>query len=135
MRLRSSSIMTLATLHFPPRRVLIPRADSSAAIALSEMCPAAWMSARTGARSAANALALADTVARSAAPPFPARRRLSAPFGFPGFTQRAFATASASFVRREIASHSGWATCPVTTTEKSSTHSAGYGGYLRASRF
>ena len=64
------------------------------------------MSANAGVTSAANAAAFADTVARSAAPPFPARRRLSAPFGLPSFTPRAFATARASFVRLEIASRS-----------------------------
>ena len=64
----------------------------------------------TGARSAAKALALAVTLARSAAPPFPARFSLAAPFGLPSFTPRALATASASFVRLLTSSRSAWAT-------------------------
>ena len=64
------------------------------------------MSASTGAKSAAKAAAFADTAAFSAALPFPALRRLSAQFGLPNFTPRAFATESASLVRLEIASRS-----------------------------
>ena len=114
--LRLTSIRTFPTFHSPKRRVLIPRAVSSAAIARSEMCPAARTSASTGTRSAANASAFTDTVARSATPPFPARRRHSAPVGFPSFTPRALATASATFVRREIASRSAWATSAMVPT-------------------
>gem|GEM_PF-6525963 len=64
----------------------------------------------TSAKSAAKRSAFSATVARSASPPFPARLSAAAPFGLPSLTPRAFATASASFVRREIASRSAWAT-------------------------
>jgi Recombinase len=111
--------LTFPTHHSPPRLVLIPLAVNSAAIALSEVCPDARISASTSARSAAKAAAFTDTVARSATPPFPARRRLSAPFGFPSFTPRALATASASFVRREIASRSACATSAMIPTVRS----------------
>jgi hypothetical protein len=52
---------------------------------------------------------------RSDAPPFPARRSAAAPFGLPSLTPRAFATASASFVRFEIASRSCCATGEAST--------------------
>jgi len=39
-------------------------------------------------QSAAKAVALADKAARSATPPFPALRKLSAPFGFPSWLTR-----------------------------------------------
>jgi hypothetical protein len=116
---RSSNRLTFPTPHFPPLRVLIPRAVSSAAMARSEVCPAARMSASIGARSAANAAAFADTADLSAAPPFLARRRLSGPFGFPSFTPRAFLTASASFVHREIALRSAKAVCALMPTVRS----------------
>lgn len=73
------------------------------------------MSASTDTRSAA----FADTAARSAAPPLPARRRLSAPFGLPSFTPRALATAKASFVCREIAFRTAWATKAMIPTVRS----------------
>jgi hypothetical protein len=71
------------TPHRPPRRVRIPRAVSSDAIARNETCPAARMSSNTGARSVAEAAAFADTTALTPTPPFPANPRLSAPFGSP----------------------------------------------------
>lgn len=83
---------------------------SSAAMSLRVVAPPARMSAMMGATSRAKLSALAATVARRAAPPFPPRLRLSAPFGLPSFTPRALATASASFVRREFSSRSVSAT-------------------------
>lgn len=52
------------------------------------MCPAAPISARTGARLVASTVAFADTVPHRTAPPIFARRRLIAPFGLPGVTPR-----------------------------------------------
>jgi hypothetical protein len=83
------------------------------------MFSAAWMSAITGARSATNSAAFADTAAPNAVPFFPARRRLVDPFGLPYFTPRAFATARAFFVLREIASRSAWATRAMMPTLRS----------------
>lgn len=60
-----------------------------------------------------------DTAPRSATPPLPARLRLQAPFGLPSFTPRALATASASFVRCEIASCSACATSAIMPTVRS----------------
>lgn len=48
--------------------------------------------------------ALVLTCARSATLPVPAPRSVFAPLALPSLTPRAFAAASASFVRREIAS-------------------------------
>ena len=116
---RRNNSRTFETWHVPPLLVLIPRAESSAAMARSASCPAPRISSTTTDRSAAKAPALADTAALSASPPFPARRRLSAPFGLPSFTPRALATAGASFVRPEIASRSACATSAMIPTVRS----------------
>lgn len=63
--------------------------------------------------------AFAMTVARKAAPPFPALLRLSAPLGLPSFTPRAFTDASATFVDCEIASGFACATCAMMPTVRS----------------
>jgi hypothetical protein len=94
---------SLLTCLLHPLLVRIPRRLSSAAMARRLTTPAALNSSTTAVRSAANAAALADTVARSATAFFPALRRLMAASGLPSFTPRAFATASA-FILREIAS-------------------------------
>ena len=57
--------------------------------------------------------------ARSDAPPLPARRIAAMPLGLPSFTPRAFATASASLVRFEIASRSCCATRAMIPTVRS----------------
>ena len=49
----------------------------------------------------------------------PARLSAAAPFGLPSFTPRALAAASASLVRREIASRSCWATSAMIPTVRS----------------
>jgi hypothetical protein len=94
------------TRHRPPLRIVIPRAVSSVAIARMEVCATFRISASAGAKSTAFAAALAETAALSVAPHFPVRPRLAASYGFLSFTPRALPTASASFVLREIASHS-----------------------------
>jgi hypothetical protein len=55
----------------------------------------------------------------SAALPLPDRLKADAPFGLPSFTQRAFAAASASFVRLELASRSYQATRAMLPTVRS----------------
>ena len=93
---------TFPTHHLPPRRVLIPRSVSSAAITRRDDAPPYLMSACTGAKSSANTASFVDTTARSATPPLPVRLSASAPFGLPNLTPHALATASASLVRREL---------------------------------
>ena len=57
--------------------------------------------------------------ALSGAPPLPARLSAAAPLGLPSFTPRLLATASASFVRFEIASRSCCATSAMIPTVRS----------------
>jgi hypothetical protein len=83
------------------------------------VAPPARRSAITGARSRAWASALAATVARGAAPPFPGRLSAAAPFGLPSFTPRALAAARTSRVRFEIASRSACATSAMIPTVRS----------------
>lgn len=97
----------------------MPRQVCSAATTRSEVCPADQISASIGTRSVANAAAFADTGIRSATSPFSARRTFCPPDGSPDFTPLAFATATASLVRREVAYRSAWATRAMIPTVRS----------------
>jgi hypothetical protein len=81
----------------------MPSAVSSAAMARRDVCPAARISARIGARSRAKVSALAATVACNAVTPLPASFSAAAPLGLPSVTPSALATASVAVVHREIA--------------------------------
>ena len=116
---RAKRLRTLDTCQRPPRRVWMPRALSAAAIWRRVVQPSSRKSLMTGASVSAKLSALAATLSRSARPPFPARLSAAAPLGLPSFTPRAFAAASASFVRREIASRSCWATSAMMPTVRS----------------
>ena len=70
------------------------------------------MSACTGAKSSANTASFVATTALSATQPFPSRLSASAQFGLSNLTPRALATASDSFVRREM-DLSQFRSCPV----------------------
>lgn len=65
------------------------------------------------------ASAFCATASLSAPPSSPARLSAAAPLGLPSFTPRALAAASASFVRREIASRSYCATSAMMPTVRS----------------
>ena len=72
---RSSRFTTVETCQRPPRRVSMPRAFSSTAIARKVMCPELRMSSMTGARSRACRSALACRTERRTALASPPERR------------------------------------------------------------
>ncbi len=99
---RISNARTLAAYHRPPRAVGMRHSSSSRATARKlKPCPAN-RSARGLTASARRAAPAQFATAAST--------RAGAAFGLPSRVPRAFTTASAAFVRAEIASRSCWAT-------------------------